>query len=147
MNHEISIPYFSLIWRLKNISLSCYRKGVWSLGAVLQLRVQELPWSTPWRQPLFLHLPAGQLLPGAWWLQHGFSQTTRTHWLPLKLGGWWVTVTCLQKMNIKWIKYFQFLFFSFFLKKQNKTIFFCSYDGGCTRCGFNHRLMKMIMKV
>lgn len=75
------------------------RRGVWSPGAVLQLSVQEQPQPATWCQPLLLHLPAGQLLPGARWLRRGLGQTTHPHRQLLRSGGWWVTVPFSQKMK------------------------------------------------
>ncbi len=74
------------------------RGGVWSPGAVLQLSVQELPQSASWCQPLLLHLPTGQLLPGARWLWWELSQTTCPCILPLRSGGWWVTLPCRRNL-------------------------------------------------
>lgn len=75
------------------------RWGVWSAAAVLQLRVQELPQSAAWYQPLLLHLRAGQVLPGARWLRRVLGQTVHPCRQLLRSGGWWVTTAYCRKMK------------------------------------------------
>lgn len=89
------------------------RWGVWSAAAVLQLRVQELPQSAAWYQPLLLHLRAGQVLPGARWLRRGLGQTVHPCRPLLRSGGWWVTKAYCWKMKQPVLVFF-FLHFALF---------------------------------
>lgn len=96
------------------------RWGVRSPGAVLQLSLQEQPQSAPWCQPLLLHLPTGQLLRGARWLQPWLSQTTRPHRQLLRSGGWWVTLPYSWK--IRWSG-FSCTFFFFYISRSLHRLF------------------------
>lgn len=116
-----------------------HRAGLWPPAAVLQLSVQELPRSAPWRQPLLLHLPTGQLLPGARWLRQGLGKTTRTHRLPLRSGGRWVTVPKKTKRLPNWniLRLTLFFILHFLLDKL------LIKSGGYTNCGLHHWHPKM----